>query len=155
MFFVFMKESPECLAMFDESSAIDEEEKKEHEEISQQINDRLETNSEQVLQNSGFAGMYDMQEYSKTYHETRINPHDDAAVKVVENNSPNTSPGKGQANAFTSQINSFTIDSVEAKQEDKAQIDETIKSGLLEVVTNLAAFGTEMSHEDSMNDIYQ
>jgi hypothetical protein len=150
----------ECLPL-DENlfSDLDEEEKQGHEVVSDRVNEfiinraeHLESNAKEILQNSGYAGMFGIEEQFQTYTENRITEHSQSSCKIAENYSPDTSPGRGLYNAVENQINSYKVDNESAVKEDVEQIKETIISGLLQVVIDMGSIGTYQSHEDSMND---
>jgi hypothetical protein len=127
-----------------------------HSIIGSYIKERLDTNSEVVLQNSGYAGMYGIQEHSQTYSEARVSEHSLVAVENIIDftSSPNSSPSTNQANLIIGQIDTFQIDTTEAIIEDVDQQVSTFKEGIGQIVTDLAAGGTLMSHDDDLNDLF-
>jgi len=125
-----------------------------HDIVSDAAKNRLNENAEMSMQQSGVAGMYGIQQESKSFVESRINDHSDEAVQIFEESkSPGQSPGKHQEQLLEAQIEALNVDNTEAKTEDIwGQPTDVAKESTLQAFSNIVCSGTRMSHDDDLND---
>ena len=138
---------------------INEEEKKEHEDLVEIMTDiaqircsKANENAYIILQKTGCAALYDIQEQSLKYCESKTIPHTEEAITLMTDYSPNTSPGQKLININTNFINAVSVDNLASIEEDAKEIGSTVVEGLELAFIQTFSCGTNMSYTDNMFD---
>jgi hypothetical protein len=95
------------------------------EDLSQDVNENLkgheiiiEKVAETLLQSSGYADLYGLQENSASFTERRSSECEKKSVIIAEKRSPGNSPSTGQFNAMLNTLKSFEKDDPAAVRDD-------------------------------------
>jgi len=139
---------------------IDEEEKKDHEEvpleINREVNERvraLDQNTETSLVNSGLGAFFGMNVDSQSYAEERVHPNNEASLQIVSNNSPGGSPQTGLINTHITFSNAIAANNVDAVEESIGQFTNFPNEISTQLLSNTINSGTRLNPDDDMNDL--
>lgn len=136
---------------------IDEEEKKEHEDVTNKILEKLpiiEQNFKENMQYFGVAGMYEMAEEYLTFTEERVSEHSERSANIAENLSPGNSPGTGASNSILNLLKKVDNDNEAALTEDKDQTRDTVKEGIKTSIHCSLGTGNYRNYTNSQNDLF-